>query len=93
MSDAIDTDAAVRHIYTQLNDLLSEGQADPQYPDSDVASWRMCVIIRWWLRQMGEATDHDARRVMAVLVEALKEMGIMAEAIPIALDTTEPTVQ
>ena len=91
MPDAIEAD--VRHLYGRLNDLLSDGQADPRYPDSDVASGRMGVIIRWWLQQMGQATDHDARRVMAVLVEALKDMGIMAEAIPIPLDTSKPRVQ
>ncbi len=92
MRDDIITAADVRHVYGRLNDLLSEGQADPRYPDSDVASGRMCVIIRWWLQQMGEATDHNARRVMGVLVEALKDVGIMAEAIPIALDASEPRV-
>jgi len=88
-----DFDATVRHMYTHLNDLISEGSADRRYPDSYEASRRMGVIIRWWLEQMGEATDHDARRVMAVLVEALKDMGIMAEAIPIALEPNEPRVQ
>jgi len=90
----VDTsDTAVLHVYTQLAAILSEGAADPQRPDSDVASWRMGVIIRWWFEQMRAATDQDVTRVMAVLTAAMNDCGIMAEAIPIALEPTEPTVQ
>ena len=92
MPDEIE--ANVQHLYIRLNDLLSEGQPDPRYPDSAEATWRMQVIIRWWLQQMGAATDYDAPRVMAVLVGALQDMGIMAEAIAVPPgEIREPRVQ
>ena len=60
--------------------------------DAEEYSWRMEGMIHWWLFQMMEACDGDARMVMQVLVEALNHVGIQTAAVGAKVEGDE-TVQ
>ena len=56
-------------------DILSVGN-----PSNAEASWRMRLIILWWLRQMRVATDDDHEMIVKVVTDAMNQVGIQTFA-------------
>src|SRR5207244_10413237 len=59
--------AAVERLRVRLLDVLLS-----DHPDETEVSWRMEIIIRWWLDQMNIATHGNTDIMMQVLTQALK---------------------
>ena len=77
--------AAVDRLRARLLDVLTS-----DHPDGAEASWRMEIIIRWWLDQMKLATHANTEVLMDVLTQALNDSGITTHAVMTAIT---PTVQ
>ena len=77
--------AAVDRLRTRLLDVLAS-----DHPDGAEATWRMEVIIRWWLEQMKVATRGNTEIMMDVLTQALNDSGITTHAV---MTEIGPTVQ
>jgi len=77
--------AAVERLRGRLLDVLLS-----DHPDGAEASWRMEIIIRWWLDQMNIATHGRTDIMMEVLTQALNDSGITTHAV---MTEIGPTVQ
>jgi len=67
--------ADVERLFRACGEILNVG-----HPSNAEASWRMRLIIVWWLRQMCVATDHDQEMVVKVLTDAMNHVGIQTFA-------------
>ena len=77
--------AAVDRLRARLLDVLAS-----DHPDGAEVSWRLEIIIRWWLDQMNVATHANTEMLMEVLTQALNDSGITTHAVMTAIT---PTVQ
>ena len=77
--------AAVERLRVRLLDVLLS-----DHPDEAEVSWRMEIIIRWWLDQMNIATHGNTDIMMQVLTQALNDSGITTHAV---MTEIGPTMQ